>query len=243
MDIEYIKNKIYHLEDQKKIQPGEYLSKEIINILKDGMRVDQTDCFAKAESGCLYESEIACSRCGKEMNKKINKTTILSYLNNQCDILCDICLELKEKEQELKRKETEMKIQQIKQNKINATEEYVEQYLDPNKPFNKNMSIAQIKEIIVNGKNKNNSEIANYIKNMSYSDFLKTPYWKAISLYKKYTSNYKCSICGCVNNLSTHHSTYKNHGREHLLSVIDSDLIVLCQDCHNKFHDKLPTPS
>ena len=238
MDIEFIKDKIYHFDEYKKIQPGEYISKEVMNILKDGKPSDRLACFAKAENGCLYESEVVCSRCGKEFNTKLNKTTILSYLNKY-DILCDTCFELKEKEQESKRKEITIKIKQMEQNKFNNTKEYIKQYLDPDKVFDKNMSISQIKETIVNGDNKDNEEIANYIKNMSYSDFLKTPYWKAISAYKKYTVNYKCALCGNNHNLATHHSTYKNHGREHLRNVIDNDLIVLCQDCHSKFHDKL----
>ena len=46
-------------------------------------------------------------------------------------------------------------------------------------------------------------------------------------------------MCGSDKNLSTHHNTYENHGYEHKNEVINKDLIVLCQDCHNK----LPTSS
>nr|DAW76172.1 MAG TPA: Protein of unknown function (DUF968) [Bacteriophage sp.] len=36
-----------------------------------------------------------------------------------------------------------------------------------------------------------------------------------------------------------HHKTYENHGREFNRDIADSDLIVLCRECHEKFHDKL----
>lgn len=85
----------------------------------------------------------------------------------------------------------------------------------------------------------NQGVVASYIKQMPYSDFLKTPYWTAIAMYKKYRSSYKCCMCGSDKNLSTHHNTYENHGYEHKSEVINKDLIVLCQDCH----DKLPTSS
>ena len=78
---------------------------------------------------------------------------------------------------------------------------------------------------------------------MPYNDFLKTLYWEAIAMHKKHKSSYKCSMCGNTKNLSTHHNTYKNHGYEHKNDVINKDLIVLCQNCHNKFHDKPPTIS
>ena len=75
-----------------------------------------------------------------------------------------------------------------------------------------------------------------YLNSLSYVDFLKTNYWVNIrkKILKKY--GYKCALCDNVNELNVHHRTYKNHGREHEHL---EDLIVLCKECHAKFHDKL----
>lgn len=71
--------------------------------------------------------------------------------------------------------------------------------------------------------------------NMPYKDFLNTLYWDLVRTIKKENVNYKCELCNCNHNLAVHHKTYENHGDEyhHL-----EDLIVLCSDCHAKFHDK-----
>lgn len=49
MDIKYLKEKIYHLDEQRKIQPGEYLSAEVISILRDGKTTDRIACFTTSE--------------------------------------------------------------------------------------------------------------------------------------------------------------------------------------------------
>ena len=69
---------------------------------------------------------------------------------------------------------------------------------------------------------------------MPYKEFLKTPYWKIISEFQKYESDYCCVICGSKTNLNVHHTTYKNHGNEALNL---EDLITVCRDCHRKIHN------
>jgi len=67
-------------------------------------------------------------------------------------------------------------------------------------------------------------------------EFLLTPYWKAIAEKTKKKAGFKCLMCNGKNNLATHHRTYDNHGDElyHM-----EDLVVICEDCHAKFHDKI----
>jgi hypothetical protein len=77
--------------------------------------------------------------------------------------------------------------------------------------------------------------IKKYIKNMNYYDFLKTPYWKIVSKKAKEFCGYRCMLCNSSNNLHTHHRTYEHHGEEH--RYIKEDLIVLCKECHSKFHN------
>lgn len=81
--------------------------------------------------------------------------------------------------------------------------------------------------------------IRDEINKLSYSDFLKTEYWKGIRHYKLYNANYKCALCNSKEKLNVHHKTYEHHGLEHIKKYADEDLIVLCNDCHEKFHDKL----
>jgi len=50
----------------------------------------------------------------------------------------------------------------------------------------------------------------------------------------------KCELCGKKKNLHVHHTTYENHGLEHIHL---NDLMVLCKICHAKFHDKFYNPN
>lgn len=75
---------------------------------------------------------------------------------------------------------------------------------------------------------------ASELRSMDYSQFLQTPYWRAVSWYVK--ENYpKCEICitSSVGPLEVHHRTYAHRGDEwrHL-----DDLMVLCRTCHEKQH-------
>lgn len=74
------------------------------------------------------------------------------------------------------------------------------------------------------------------LRKMNYDDFLKTDYWKSVRKEKLRQCGCKCQICGAKNNLHVHHNSYIHHGDEynHL-----EDLIVLCKECHNLFHQKL----
>lgn len=68
----------------------------------------------------------------------------------------------------------------------------------------------------------------------TYEDYLETKHWKEASLGIKNIYDNKCCLCGASETeLHVHHNNYNNIGREKL-----TDLIVLCKDCHSKFHDK-----
>ena len=69
-----------------------------------------------------------------------------------------------------------------------------------------------------------------------YEDFLKSDYWKYVRGKKLKDAHNKCQICGSKKSLNVHHNSYANHGQEykHL-----EDLVVLCSECHKKFHNKL----
>lgn len=77
--------------------------------------------------------------------------------------------------------------------------------------------------------------ITKYISLMDYKEFLQTPYWKIISEYKKVQAKNKCQLCNKEGLLHTHHRTYEIRGNE--INNLD-DLIVLCDKCHAKHHNK-----
>ena len=75
------------------------------------------------------------------------------------------------------------------------------------------------------GTNPDQDEIYKEINNMDYNDFLHTPYWDGVRNYKLKSANYRCQLCGKSGKLNVHHKTYENHGREHMRSVADNDLM------------------
>lgn len=242
MDIEFIKEKIYHTDVERKIQPGEYLSAEVINILRDGNTTDRIACFAPGGSPkepCLFECEINCSKCSEPIIRTISKTTLFDYLKKSKSILCDGCMNECLKQQEENKIQYKVELKEREEKIIKITDDYISAYLDPNQEWDKSIPLHARKDLIVNRNDINYNIITKHIKSMSYKDFLQTPYWEAISAYKKYKENYRCALCGSNKNLATHHKTYERHGEEHTYKVINEDLIVLCKDCHSKFHNKL----
>lgn len=66
-----------------------------------------------------------------------------------------------------------------------------------------------------------------------YKDYLKTYDWNETRKIILKEANYKCQLCGAREvRLNVHHNTYENIGNEHR-----EDLVVLCDDCHKKFHN------
>lgn len=72
----------------------------------------------------------------------------------------------------------------------------------------------------------------NKLKYMPYKEYLQTDHWKLTRKKKLRESKYKCQLCGSKGELHVHHNTYERRGEEDL-----SDLVVLCSDCHAKFHN------
>jgi 5-methylcytosine-specific restriction endonuclease McrA len=71
------------------------------------------------------------------------------------------------------------------------------------------------------------------LKDMPYVEYLKSEHWKrtrelALGYYGR-----ACCLCSKTTGIQVHHRNYHNKGHETV-----SDLIVLCSNCHAKFHDK-----
>lgn len=122
-----------------------------------------------------------------------------------------------------------------------ADKNFIKTYLNLDKHRQRDRKIStllsEMRSEIVNWDN-----IAEYIINMPYDSFLLTDYWLIISYYLKNKYNFTCTNCGRHFNLASclnvHHKTYENHGYEHLQSVMDNDLEVLCEDCHKRKHSE-----
>lgn len=71
------------------------------------------------------------------------------------------------------------------------------------------------------------------LKDMPYQEYLQTPEWQEKRKRALKKSDYRCQVCNTNSEqLNVHHRTYERRGDE-----IDSDLIVLCRSCHEKFHE------
>ncbi|EKD99363.1 MAG: DnaB domain protein helicase protein [uncultured bacterium] len=82
--------------------------------------------------------------------------------------------------------------------------------------------------------NKDYSKYINYLRNLEYSEYLKTEHWIHFRMEAKRWANYACQICNKDFDIDVHHKTYGNLGRETF-----RDVVVLCRECHHKHHEKL----
>lgn len=67
-----------------------------------------------------------------------------------------------------------------------------------------------------------------------YKQYLNTNHWKKLRAAKIDISGRKCENCGSKSRLRIHHNNYECLGRETY-----DDLTTLCEDCHNRHHNRL----
>lgn len=72
-------------------------------------------------------------------------------------------------------------------------------------------------------------------RRIDYQRYLESRHWQRMRELARDAAGNRCQLCNSTDRLETHHKTYDHIGRELL-----SELIVLCRDCHAKFHGKLP---
>jgi hypothetical protein len=75
------------------------------------------------------------------------------------------------------------------------------------------------------------------LRTMPYRDYLHTNHWQQIRLAALARAGYRCQLCNSSNRLEVHHRTYARRGAEQ-----DSDVIVLCERCHTRFHQTQRNP-
>ena len=219
----YQKDKITYEELEK--------LKEFMNKYK---KTKVKECFEPIkENGVKWLIELKCNNCEKLYDIEVPKRFIHEYLEGKTKN--NYCRECFYKMQEI---EKQKRIEDEKTEKADRKElknTYIEHYLNKNYELIKK-NIYAIRDDIRNFLYLfSDYEIKKICDDIPYKDYLQTPYWKCTSELARRKARYKCQLCGKTNTmLNVHHKTYENKGKE--INNLD-DLIVLCKNCHQKFHD------
>ena len=84
----------------------------------------------------------------------------------------------------------------------------------------------------INTKICEDAEVKVKTKQEEYLDYLNSEKWKKKAARKRKSADNKCQLCNNgKKTLHVHHRSYENVYHERM-----RDLIVLCEDCHNRFH-------
>lgn len=67
---------------------------------------------------------------------------------------------------------------------------------------------------------------------MDYKTYIQSENWRKKRENVLIFWGYRCALCFSPNNLHVHHRTYERLGRE-----LITDLIPLCERCHNDHHN------
>ena len=227
-------------QDDGYVEEGDFIDYKLMELFASSNQSKVKPLFKKT-SGLYpsigYDCELKCEICGEIFKKHVNKTRLFEFISSmngsnskyKKHIVCDKCIDAQKKRDEESIRERSIAIQE---QRILNTEKYIESYLNPNHSWNEGIkTYRKIQHLSCD--NVYWGDIIDYIKDMDYYDFLKTPYWKEIAEKIKYKAGYKCQMCNSSENLITHHRTYENHGDEihHM-----EDLICICKDCHEKHH-------
>ena len=98
---------------------------------------------------------------------------------------------------------------------------------------------------IANNKSKEitNPFLINNTGIIKYNIYIQSKLWRDKKEYLLNKRGCKCEVCGTVPKISydmyrmtiinIHHKTYERFGNE-----LESDLIILCDKCHKKIHNK-----
>ena len=176
-----------------------------------------------------YKVHFKCDKCNTNMFDEVSKSRLLSNK----EIICDDCQNQINKDIVTSDRLNKL-LFDIK--KMKNVEEYLT-FLNPINKWDKNYSNRDRWDLINNDYYIDEALISETLKNLPYKEFLKTPYWKAVAQRVMYIANYSCQLCSKNKViLNIHHKTYEHHGLEH--NYLE-DLICLCYECHEQFHEKL----
>jgi len=187
-------------------------------------------CFEPNDGIACYCCEVPCNGCKEIFYINLSKTSLVSFMKKRRLYSCEKCNKIYK---ERKKIQAEIDKSQSIASQKEKTLKYIEVYLNPTNKWENGVKNWD-KWNSINQYGIDYEQVADFIKSLNYQDFLRTPYWKAISEKKKKQAEFKCNLCNGSEKLACHHRTYETHGYEH-----DNlqDLIILCDECHKKFHD------
>lgn len=263
MDREFIKFIITPISknDTRLIQEGDFIDSDLVDILCSTNISCMKNAFAPIRNQYKkdeypYKIELCCPKCGETFIRSLSKSRLMETLriinlsrkeegtkneDNLYEFLwCNKCIKDEQERRDQENRKSHVLYMERQEEKLN---DYIGSYINPDCTFKAKLSGKDRERAIMNEftyfSDHVNGKIKSAVRSLSYSDFLKTPYWDGVRNYKLRRSGYKCELCASNESLNVHHKTYERHGLEHLRSVADNDLIVLCKSCHYKFHDKL----
>ena len=202
-------------------------------------KVKFKECFERSNiSGITFRVELQCPFCKKITKQNLSKTRLFELLDKDKKSHSFECEECQNKRlQEFKEREHERKIEEKKE-KETLKELYFNEWLNWDYSITKEglSNIYTLKNQVIYILNTlDRWEIKDYVNNqMTYKMYLSTPYWQLVSNLARRKAKYKCQLCGGNDHLNVHHKSYVNKGFE-IMNM--EDLIVLCQNCHQKFHE------
>jgi len=174
-----------------------------------------------------------CEDCSSLFVSFFNRKEFISYIVKRQNLKCPICSKKENITKEDEKLSIVLSKARIEKLSFSTQKgEDIKKYI-----FGKNIwkvsdnieeKIEEIKKHI------DNPESIAILKNISYSEFLKSPYWSAISQYKKKLVGNKCELCLSADDLQVHHKKYYILGEE--LKHLDK-LLVVCKNCHKRIHD------
>lgn len=72
------------------------------------------------------------------------------------------------------------------------------------------------------------------LRKLPYAQYLRTAHWQRVRELALEQAGHTCDLCGQRHQLEVHHRTYARLGFER-----QSDVIVLCHECHRDHHRAL----
>ena len=229
------------LEMRQLILRGEHISlTELMLLEKLPSGVKSFSLESKKGCSARYWVEFYCCRCGALCHKEIGKTCLVS--NDKYDFLCSQCEEIEKNMQEQQRhKEWERKLNMAAEER-KTREQLLDFWCCPTARFEdigvKAEGIQkwyELQKYLFDFDYEANRKLSNLLCGLEYRDFLKTPYWDAVREKIRRRDRFMCCLCGSKLGLRVHHKTYEHHGRE---ADYLQDLLLLCENCHKKFHNR-----
>jgi len=192
-----------------------------------------------SENGQLkYSLEYYCSVCDQLFLSPFSRSKSIEVLKNyrnerEPSVTCSACAERKKlADKERKKRDHEEEREKFISEKPRRIELILSGLLNPEGEWKVSSSLWFDS---INIHPSDREDFAKLVCQMPYSEFLRTPYWRAVATHVKYKAGRKCQVCGSRENLAAHHRSYALHGYEHTWKGL-KELTCLCDGCHKAHH-------